>query len=389
VEHYRISDGFNPSDAFIRVTPDPDAANLPPVAPPIDVKPAEVQGLTEATVDVATKAFDPDDAETPLQFSLPANQNATINGGTVVVGLADRSQTVLYRVTDADGASAVGVIRVPGIENHPPVLSENGRDPQNRVIEAGSTAPLTILLDVITEDPDGDPDIRLTDSEVVLNGVGDLTRLDDGTGFVFTPPAELSESATVTIDFEVTDRPERTPGRAPAPRLPLRDPVAGAGDHPGQLAALRGGPGSGAGASTAKSRSTYDLAPLTRDDQDDPLTYQLDTSTFRGLEVEQNGSVVTIVSRLAEAIRRSPSAPRSPSGTRSRRHVRAGVERVRGDRGGHQQGTARGGVVLAHRGRAQRPHLHSELRQRSVEPVRRRRSSRSRCSTRPRRVGRG
>ena len=77
---------------------------------------------------------------------------------------------MLYRITDAEGATAIGVARVPGLENQAPTLSDIGRDATNRVIEAAAPAPLTILLADIVEDPDGDPDIKLTDTELTSPG---------------------------------------------------------------------------------------------------------------------------------------------------------------------------------------------------------------------------
>lgn len=297
VESYRISDGINPSDAAIRVTPDPDAPNIPPVALPDEVTAAEVQGLTEATVDVIANDYDPDDAESPLRLSLPANQNATLAAsGQLVVPLAETPQIVLYRITDSDGASAIGMVRVPGLENHPPQLSAVGRDPEQRIIDAATGDPLTILLDVITEDPDGDPDIRLTDTDVTLNGVGEIRRLDDGTGFVYTPPAELTTTETVTVTFEVTDRPDRTLAERQLPNCnclaTLTVGVIVEASSPPYVVAQGAVP-----VPQLFEPVTYDLAPLTRDDQGDELTYRLDPSSFGGLDVEQSGSVVTIVSR--------------------------------------------------------------------------------------------
>ncbi len=296
VEHYRISDGLNPASAFVRVTPDPDAPNLPPVAQTDEVTVQELQGATEATLDVLANDFDPDDAAARLELSLPANQNGTIVGGQLVVPRTEFAQRVLYRITDAEGATAIGVARVPGLENQAPTLSDIGRDANNRVIEAAAPAPLTILLADIVEDPDGDPDIKLTDTELTAPEIGEITRLDDGSGFVYTPPTELSTSATVSIGFEVTDRPERTLEERQLPTCNCLsaltvDVIIEAASPPIVV-------GQGAVQVPQLDESvTYDLAPLTTDEQGDALTYTLDASTFGGLEVQSNGSQVTLVSR--------------------------------------------------------------------------------------------
>lgn len=299
VEHYRITDGFNPSDAYVRVTPDPDAPNLPPVAERDEVTDAEARGLTEVTVDVLANDVDPDDADSPLTLDLPPGQNATITGRQLVVPLGELAQIVLYRVTDSDGASAIGLVRVPGLENHPPVLSAAGRDPSNRTIAAGSAAPLPIPLTSIVEDPDGDPDIRLTDTEVInVTGVGEVARAADGSGFTFTPPAELSETTYITVTFEVTDRPGTSAEERQLPlcnclaRLSV-DLIIEASSPPRVVSQ------GNVRVPQLDEPISFDLTPHVVDDQGDPLTYVLDESTFGGLTIEQSGPALTIVSHRA------------------------------------------------------------------------------------------
>lgn len=301
-EHYRIYDGFNGSSAFVRVTPDENAPNMRPVAQDDVVTLDEIRDLDvgdAVSVDVLANDFDPDDARTPLSFDVPAFQNGVFEGTDLLVPLTATPQTVLYRVVDGDGAATIGVVRVPGKENHPPVLSDAGRDPSLRTIEAGAEAPLTILVDQITEDPDDDPDIRLTPTEVAVLGDGDVRRLDDGTGFVFTPPPNLAETTNIAIEFEVTDRPDEP---AEAWQEPLCNCLASlvvevvieAATPPEIL---------GQGAVSVPQLDepvTYDVAPLSVDGQGDPLTYEFDAGSYGGLTVEQNGSVLTITSELAE-----------------------------------------------------------------------------------------
>ena len=295
-EHYRISDGKNFSDAFVRVTPDDAAPNVPPVAGTDTVKAEEVQGKESAIVNVLANDVDPDDS-TPLTLTVPAGQNATVDGSTVVVPLVEGQQTVLYRITDADGASTIGIIRVPGKENHPPVLSANGKNKDLRTIKAGVTAPLPIKLADIVEDPDKDPDLALTDTEItVLGGAGSVSRSDDG-GFVYTPPANLSAPVTATIQFEVTDRPGKTAAERQDPLCRCLaslavDVVVQASSPPRILS-----PGA-VPVPQLLEPVTYDLAPLAADDQQDPLTFKLVDGAFGGLTVTQSGSTLTIESKL-------------------------------------------------------------------------------------------
>lgn len=302
-EHYRIYDGFNGSDAYIRVTPDENAPNIPPVAQPDEVTVDDLTGLDEGDlvpVPVLDNDFDPDDATSPLTFEVPAFQNGTFDGSVLMVPLLATAQTVLYRIVDSDGDSTVGIARIPGRENHPPVLSVLGRDGTARTIEAGSDAPLTIRIEDITDDPDGDPDVSLTPTEVVvLGGLGEVRRVEDGSGFVFTPPANLTESTSVAIEFEVTDRPDGTPEAWQEPTCnclaSLVVEVLIEASSPPRVIAQ--------GAVSVPQLDepvSYDISPLIVDDQGDELTYQFDTGSYGGLSVQQNGSVLTITSELAE-----------------------------------------------------------------------------------------
>lgn len=301
-EHYRIYDGFNGSDAYIRVTPDENAPNIPPIAQPDVVTIEDLRDLDAGDlvpVPVLDNDFDPDDATSPLTYEVPAFQNGVFDGPILMVPLLPTAQTVLYRIADSDGDSTIGVARVPGKQNNPPVLSALGRDATARTIEAGSDAPLTIKIADITEDPDGDPDVRLTPTEVVvLGGLGEVRRVEDGSEFVFTPPANLTESTSVAIEFEVTDRPDQPPESWQEPTCnclaSLIVEVLIEASSPPRVV--------GQGAVSVPQLDepvSYDVAPLIVDDQGDTLTYQFDSGSYGGLSVQQNGSVLTITSELS------------------------------------------------------------------------------------------
>ncbi len=302
VERYRISDGYNSSDASIRVTPDPDAPNMRPVAQQDLVDITEVRDLElgdPIAVDVLANDFDPDDAESPLVYSVPEFQNGYFEDSVLMVPLTESPQIVLYRITDSDADSTIGIVRVPGAENHPPILSAVGRDSSYRTIEAGSAAPLTILLSDITEDPDGDPEIALTSTEViVLTELGEVSRLGDGSGFVFTPPPNLTDTTTVSIAFEATDRPRATPDERQSPLCnclaPLVVDVVIEASSPPRVVAQ-----GAVAVPQLYEPVTYDVTPLVVDDQGDELTYEFDASTFGGLTVTNDGPVLTITSERA------------------------------------------------------------------------------------------
>ncbi|MBK8334829.1 MAG: fibronectin type III domain-containing protein [Acidimicrobiaceae bacterium] len=294
-EHYRITDGTNPSDAYLRITPDPNAPNLPPVANTDVVNAAEVASRDSVTVDVLRNDFDPDDSR-PLAVTLPAGESASVVDGKVTVKVTASPQVVLYRIKDGDGASTVGLIRVPGIENHPPVLTAIGKDPTARTIEASATTPITILLADIVEDPDNDPEVQLTDTEVkVAGGQGTVNRLPGGEGFTYSPPSSAAQSMQVTIQFEVTDRPGVSADERQQPAcnclasLPVVVNVTAA-SPPTVLSQ------GNVQVPQLDEPVVYDLAPLVRDDQNDPLTFSIDDPSIGGLTITQGGSQITIVS---------------------------------------------------------------------------------------------
>lgn len=306
-EHYRLSDGFSPGDAYVRVSADPDVPNVPPVAARDVITLEEIRGLEVGRVDVLANDYDPDDVGGGLILDMPASETVnpdgepiTIEGSELVIPLTELPQTVLYRITDVDGGQGIGFVRVPGQENSPPVLSDAGRDVNNRTIEAGSTQPLAIPLASIVEDPDGDEDIRLTSTEVqVLGTAGSVSRTDGDAGFVFTPPTDLQQPLTVVIQFEVTDRPEKTDDERALPNCNclslLEVEVLIEASSPPRILST-----GSVSVPQLDEEVTYDLTPLSVDDQGDALTYTLDPSSFGGLDVTQNGPRLTIVSTRAE-----------------------------------------------------------------------------------------
>ncbi|MGB8858159.1 MAG: Ig-like domain-containing protein, partial [Ilumatobacteraceae bacterium] len=299
-EHYRIDDGKNPSDAYLRVTPDPDAPNMPPVATTDVVKAADIAQRDSVTVDVLKNDFDPDDSK-PLAVTLPVGQIATVESdGKVTVPLTLTAQLVLYRITDSEGASTIGVIRVPGKENHPPVLTDAGKDPAARPVAADATAPLTILLSDIVKDPDDDPQVLLTDTEVtIVGGQGAVSRLPGNDGFTYTPPGTAEKPFLVTIQFEATDRPQFSLEQRQdqtcncLASLPVVVSVT-ASSAPRVLSQ------GNVEVPQLDEEVVFDLAPLVIDDQNDPLTFALLDAGAGGLEIAQNGSKITLVSHRAE-----------------------------------------------------------------------------------------
>lgn len=297
-ELYQITDTKSQSKASVRVTPDPAAPNIPPVATLDTVKTEEIAGNNSVVVSVLKNDFDPDD-DRALTVSIPVNQNATESQGVVTIPLTLRAQIVLYRLADGDGGSTIGIIRVPGSENHPPQLSSLGKDPNARKIEAGAAQPLTIRLSDIVEDPDKDPEIRLTPTEVLpLGGQGTIERLPGDAGFTYLPPANLQTSIQATIQFEVTDRPDRSEAERQLEGCnclsTLSIVVTVQASSPPRVISQ-----GNVQVPQFDEEVSYELSGLVVDDQADPLTYTLLGNKPGGLDVQLNGSKLTLVSHLA------------------------------------------------------------------------------------------
>lgn len=124
VEQYRIEDERGRgATAALRVTPDEQAPNLAPIAADIDVPAEKVAGKPTVSVDVLAESYDPDDENAQLAVSIPAQafQAASVaTDSTITIPVQRIAQTVLYRIEDGDGATAVGIINVAGDQNHPP-----------------------------------------------------------------------------------------------------------------------------------------------------------------------------------------------------------------------------------------------------------------------------
>lgn len=293
VENYRVTDGRSQSSAALRLTPDPSAPNVPPVATDDVVKDAEVRGKAQVEVKVLLNDFDPDnvDDSARLRVDLPAGQNAAVDGsGVVTVPLLEQAQIVLYRLTDSDGASTIGVIRVPGKENHPPRLNAAGKNPSQREIEAASTQPYTVMLKDIVEDPDGDP-VVLTDTAVIVEGgdaQGTVKRLDTNDGFQYTPPPQAAQSFEATLQFEVTDRPNVPLAKRQEPNcnclVTLRSAITVKASSPPRVVQ----PGS-VEVPVLDEEVQYDLTPLMVDDQRDALTFHV-LDTPAGIDITQSGT---------------------------------------------------------------------------------------------------
>ena len=292
-ERYRITDGANFDSAYVRVIPDPTAPNLPPITQPISLTADEIRGKKTIDVDVSKVDSDPDDANATLTASLPKAQSmpgvtATASGSVVSITLIEKPQVIVYLVTDSDPvapASTYGIIRVPGSENHPPVLTAFAKDPANFAVVASPPTAVTLHLSDLVEDPDQDPGVLLTNTEIT-SSTGTVSRID-GKTFTFTPnPSPVPYTAQVT--FEVEDRPGDSTSKKSGP-LTISLPVS-----PGNTPPIFLGAGD-VKVPQLDEPVTYDLAPLMQDDPKDTLQFVL-TGKPAGFTIVQTGSKLTITS---------------------------------------------------------------------------------------------
>jgi hypothetical protein len=302
-EQYRVTAGADTASAFVRVVADPDAPNLAPVAYGDEVDPSEIDGLTVLDV-VLDRDFDPDaEPGSVLTFALPTagmpGITATVAGNVVSVPLTDSPQVIVYSVTDADPApaTAYGVIRVPGLENNPPTLSEFGRnvDRQSFSILADATEPLVFRLSEIVEDPEDD-EVFLTIDPLNAAGTGTAFTSEPGS-FTFLPNPGRLDGYPAEVSFWVTDGDQADDPQANRVQLKVQFDVLPPGNVPPKVIAA-----GNVQVPILNEPVTYRLAALVEDDgEPGPLRYAIESAP-PGLQVTLgNDGTITVTGRNADA----------------------------------------------------------------------------------------
>lgn len=196
--YYSIVDG-NGGSARGVITAQVDAT-VPPIAPiAVDdsLGPADIQGRTEADVDVLANDTDPDGSTGKLSVSV--EQPARVQGNQVIVPVSQDRQVILYTITDPDGLSASAAVIVPGAGQMAPTLNPQ-RIPAK--VKAGTTLTIPLSEYVLTR-----PGHRATltsATKVTLGpgaGPGDAVTGEDSLAFT---PDKMFAGPTF-ISFEVTD----------------------------------------------------------------------------------------------------------------------------------------------------------------------------------------
>ncbi|MEU6138148.1 Ig-like domain-containing protein [Nocardioides sp. NPDC047086] len=179
----------------------------PPMAGIVVARPEGDSSTT--TVDVMTKVTDIDDALDDLAVDAVKGPSVgedeakpKIDDGKVTLPVGETTRVWTYRVTDPDGAQAVGSIYVPARPKDAPYLKPGSELQFN----PGETKNIDITDYV--EDPEGDPVVLTTTDKIVAAPEGMLNTGDTTATTVKVTAGETKGPATLT--FEVADREKIT-----------------------------------------------------------------------------------------------------------------------------------------------------------------------------------
>lgn len=293
-ERYRITDpSGNSSSAYVQVIPDEAAPNLAPTTEPDVIEDAAIRDLDTIDVDVLANDDDPDDVGAALILALPdaaamPGVSASIVANKINVVLTDDPQLLVYIVTDLDPAdpkSSYGVISLPGKANHPPHLTTSAQQVGAFTTESSPPKPITFSLADIVNDPDQDPGVILTATEISAS-TGMVTRSDDNLSFTYTPIESLT-AYDVQLSFEVEDRP----GDKTSITVPLKLTVS---VSPGNTPPVFASAGQ-MRVPQFEEPVTFSLAGLMTDADEDPLDFVL-TNDLPGFDVKLSGADLTVTS---------------------------------------------------------------------------------------------
>ncbi|HEY3632228.1 MAG TPA: Ig-like domain-containing protein [Jatrophihabitantaceae bacterium] len=194
---YAITDGTGGhSTAQVVVNSQPHY-DIPPVARDDVAK--VTPGATTSTVDVLANDDDPDGTVDALSISRTFTPAAHVVDRKLVVPVLAFPQVVAYELRDKGGATAMGVVHVPGNGSAQPHVK-----PDAPAIELGAGATKTINLADYVVDPANKP-VRLTTTDRIwgspTNGLGVTSKDQDS--LVLT--ARKGYQGPASAIFEVTD----------------------------------------------------------------------------------------------------------------------------------------------------------------------------------------
>ncbi|SDJ43585.1 Fibronectin type III domain-containing protein [Frankineae bacterium MT45] len=196
VVRYAITDGIGePSPASLTVRSQA-GFDIPPVAVDDYANPAV--GDNVVTVDVLSKASDPDGDAGRLQVSKVFDPQATFAAGKITVPVLKTPQVVPYEITDDHGATAMAIIYVPAEGAGAP----SGKPGQSITLEKSGSKTINIA-DFVT-DPSHKVVTLTTTNQLSASPSGGLQVTAAGAGQL-TLHAAGDYVGPAAITFQVTD----------------------------------------------------------------------------------------------------------------------------------------------------------------------------------------
>ena len=201
VIQYTVSDSHG-SEAVgtLRVTVDPNAPLLPPIAQDDVVSWSQAAGKQHVDVAVLTNDSDPNGTASDLSVSLsgPSAANAQVIGKTVRVTLEKMPQEILYTDTDGDGLKTSAFILVPGLSDQYPSLKADAP-----AVSVKSGQPITLNLgQFVIVAPGKSPRITTVANATAVHSNGSPLVKDQST-LVYTSAASYVGPDSLSV--EVTD----------------------------------------------------------------------------------------------------------------------------------------------------------------------------------------
>lgn len=197
---YRISSGFDESEATLQIRSEEDFNN-PPVVEDAYAEPED--DSSEVVVEVLESAYDIDGEGAPVRLESVGGEGTSFDeSGKVTLPVLETPQVVPFRVEDGEGATASALIYVPAKPVDVPYLRADFRT-DGVQIDPGETKTFEVS-DLVT-DPEGDQ-VFLTIAEQVVGAPTDMLSAEapDNQTLELTATKEARGPGAVT--FEVADR---------------------------------------------------------------------------------------------------------------------------------------------------------------------------------------
>ncbi|GAB1510985.1 Ig-like domain-containing protein [Actinophytocola sp. KF-1] len=198
VVSYALTNGIGDPSAGTLTVRGQDGWNSPPTAGDVFAKPEPGDRVVE--VDVLAEVGDLDGPAGDLEVVSVHDEKAAVDGGAVTLPVGRQPRTVAYEVRDGGGATAVGLIHVPGPGNGVPYAKPD------KTIEVPQDGTKTVDIADYVVSPGGKY-LRLTQTDRVWASPSDglAAKVDGERRIVLTAGAGYRGPAAVTFEV-VTDK---------------------------------------------------------------------------------------------------------------------------------------------------------------------------------------